>query len=341
MTQSIPSITVAIVVAPLAPATLTGTRPAPGASPLYRPPEVAPSPAIRPATKVPCPYWSLSGLPPPVRSTPDSSLPAKSGSGSMPVSTTATLTPEPESPLAQSWVAPVCCGNMAAGAAPLMVACASVDVILTVALAVTVTVGIARSSSTCTGFRSARTALAAVRSVTTWPPRARTSLTACESPGAALSDTMYSAVLAGSPTAVPAVNPNPATSIAETTTAFRPMPRRRPDARPMSLSWGEKIEGMGSPLAPPGPGDQLEPGFQRTPSPTGRHDGQLRPCCQAFEGTLSTGFRFRKKELMKTDISALGPVEPPAPLSADGSPTGAGSWRSRPAGSGWCHRRSA
>ena len=42
-------------VVPLAPATLIDTRSAPGASPLYAPPEEAPSPAIRPATKVPWP----------------------------------------------------------------------------------------------------------------------------------------------------------------------------------------------------------------------------------------------------------------------------------------------
>ena len=38
-----------------APATLIDTRLAPGASPEYRPPDEAPLPAIRPATKVPCP----------------------------------------------------------------------------------------------------------------------------------------------------------------------------------------------------------------------------------------------------------------------------------------------
>ena len=42
-------------VSPFAPATLIDTRLAPGASPEYWPFDEAPSPAIRPATNVPCP----------------------------------------------------------------------------------------------------------------------------------------------------------------------------------------------------------------------------------------------------------------------------------------------
>ena len=50
-----PAMTVPMSVIPLAPATLTETRPAPGASPRYWPAEAAPLPAIRPATNVPWP----------------------------------------------------------------------------------------------------------------------------------------------------------------------------------------------------------------------------------------------------------------------------------------------
>src|SRR5205807_5272338 len=49
-TQSMPAMTVAMSVTPLAPATLTDTRRAPGASPSYSPPEEAPLPAMRPDT---------------------------------------------------------------------------------------------------------------------------------------------------------------------------------------------------------------------------------------------------------------------------------------------------
>src|SRR6185312_4211589 len=54
--QSMPWMIEEIVVAPVAPATLMETRLAPGASPAYLPGELAPLPATRPATKVPCPY---------------------------------------------------------------------------------------------------------------------------------------------------------------------------------------------------------------------------------------------------------------------------------------------
>ena len=50
-----PEIKVPRWVVPSAPATLIDTSLAPGASPEYWPPEEAPSPAIRPATKVPWP----------------------------------------------------------------------------------------------------------------------------------------------------------------------------------------------------------------------------------------------------------------------------------------------
>src|ERR1051326_256860 len=52
-TQLTPVITVARSVWPDTPATLTATRLAPGASPMYCPPEDAPLAATRPATKVP------------------------------------------------------------------------------------------------------------------------------------------------------------------------------------------------------------------------------------------------------------------------------------------------
>ena len=106
--QLIPLTTVAIVVCPVAPATLTDTRFAPGASPGYCPPDDAPLPAIRPATKVPWPYSSLKGEWPPVRSTPPTILPAKSGRFPLiPVSRTATVTPCPVSPFAARRLAPV------------------------------------------------------------------------------------------------------------------------------------------------------------------------------------------------------------------------------------------
>src|SRR5450755_5026036 len=50
-----PVIRVPRLVVPSAPATLIETSRAPGASPAYWLPEEAPLPAIRPATKVPCP----------------------------------------------------------------------------------------------------------------------------------------------------------------------------------------------------------------------------------------------------------------------------------------------
>ena len=50
-----PAMTVARSVEPDAPEALIDTRLAPGASPMYAPPDDAPLPAIRPATKVPCP----------------------------------------------------------------------------------------------------------------------------------------------------------------------------------------------------------------------------------------------------------------------------------------------
>ena len=87
-----PGETVARSVVPVAPATLMATRSAPGASPVYWPPEDAPLPAMRPATKVPCPYCRCKGCPP-LRSTPSTRRPAKSGRWSMPVSRTATVTP--------------------------------------------------------------------------------------------------------------------------------------------------------------------------------------------------------------------------------------------------------
>ena len=55
MLQPTPAITVARFVEPLAPATFTETSPAPGASPVYWPPDELPDPAMRPATNVPCP----------------------------------------------------------------------------------------------------------------------------------------------------------------------------------------------------------------------------------------------------------------------------------------------
>src|SRR5665213_3631956 len=92
--QSTPRMTVEMLVAPLAPATLIDTRSAPGASPVYRPLELAPLPATSPATKVPCPYWSVKGELPPVRSTPPMTRLPKSGRlALMPVSRTATVDP--------------------------------------------------------------------------------------------------------------------------------------------------------------------------------------------------------------------------------------------------------
>ena len=50
------AITTETSVDPSAPATLTETSSAPGATPRHLPPEAPPSPAITPARWVPCPY---------------------------------------------------------------------------------------------------------------------------------------------------------------------------------------------------------------------------------------------------------------------------------------------
>ncbi len=89
------------------PRTLPTNRSAPGATPLLSPPEAAPEPTIVPATCVPCPLTSVTASPGTKLAVP-SIRPAKSGwLTSMPVSSTATLTPLPVYPAAQASGAPI------------------------------------------------------------------------------------------------------------------------------------------------------------------------------------------------------------------------------------------
>ena len=103
--------TVETSVAPLRPATFTETSPALGAIPTNAPwlsrREAAPSPAMIPAMTVPWPNESSRLLPSPEKSGPATTRPARSATGWMPVSTTATRRPPPVTPLDHACPAPV------------------------------------------------------------------------------------------------------------------------------------------------------------------------------------------------------------------------------------------
>src|SRR5256885_14490416 len=97
-THGIPAISVETVVEPLAVITRTSTTFAPGATPVYAPPEAVPSPATMPATWVPCPPGSAG----PARAAPAAAAveapagparPAPAGRG--PRSPAAKATPSP------------------------------------------------------------------------------------------------------------------------------------------------------------------------------------------------------------------------------------------------------
>ncbi len=92
---------------PLSLSTLPMASWAPGATPFSRPSEAAPVPATVDATWVPCPARSVISSP--GTNTADAPIwPARSGwVGSTPVSRTATRTPAPVSPLAQTAGAPI------------------------------------------------------------------------------------------------------------------------------------------------------------------------------------------------------------------------------------------
>jgi hypothetical protein len=81
---------------------------APGATPLYFPPEAAPLPAMVLATWVPWPWWSTASAVV-LKFFISAMRPAKSGwVGSMPVSRTATVVPVPSKPACQAVGAPIC-----------------------------------------------------------------------------------------------------------------------------------------------------------------------------------------------------------------------------------------
>ncbi len=82
---------------------------APGATPLYVPPALAPVPATVDATCVPWPDLSPVPEAEPLKSCSATTCPVRSGwAVSMPVSRTATLTPVPSYPAAQAVGAPIC-----------------------------------------------------------------------------------------------------------------------------------------------------------------------------------------------------------------------------------------
>ena len=87
-------MTVVTSVAPSHPATLTDTTFASGAAPSWTPPDVVPSPAIRPAMWVPWPKRSRPSWSP-VRSTRASSRSPRFADGATPVSMEATVTSSP------------------------------------------------------------------------------------------------------------------------------------------------------------------------------------------------------------------------------------------------------
>ena len=89
--------------------TLPSSSCAPGATPRYWPPEAAPLPAMVDATWVPCPMKSPSCSRPSVKFSDPMIRPDRSGwVASTPVSSTATVIPEPSSPPAQACGAPTC-----------------------------------------------------------------------------------------------------------------------------------------------------------------------------------------------------------------------------------------
>ena len=89
--------------------TLPSSSCAPGATPRNWPPEAAPLPATIDATCVPCPTRSPSSSSPSVKFSDATTRSARSGwVASMPVSSTATVVPEPSNPTAQACGAPTC-----------------------------------------------------------------------------------------------------------------------------------------------------------------------------------------------------------------------------------------
>jgi hypothetical protein len=106
--HSMPSIAQDSSPSPLSLRTLPTISEAPGATPVYRPPDAAPVPAMMDATCVPCPWRSTveaSSLKFPLATT----LPARSGCvGSIPVSRTATVAPVPSKPVARASGTPIC-----------------------------------------------------------------------------------------------------------------------------------------------------------------------------------------------------------------------------------------
>ena len=111
-THCSPRRTVETFELPVLSITRTSTMFACGAIPAYSPPDAVPSPAARPATCVPCPPGSPSGV---VETVGDAAVksmaatirPARSGCDATPLSTTAMPTPLPVSPAAQTDGAPV------------------------------------------------------------------------------------------------------------------------------------------------------------------------------------------------------------------------------------------
>src|SRR5690606_2539924 len=104
--HSMPSMIHEVWPVPSLLSTLPDSSRAPGATPVYRPPEAAPVPSTVEATWVPYP-WPSTGDSPGTKLTAWSICPARSGwVASTPVSSTATLTPEPSKPCAQASGAP-------------------------------------------------------------------------------------------------------------------------------------------------------------------------------------------------------------------------------------------
>ena len=160
---------------------------------------------MSPATKVPWPKPSSNGSPSPVRSTPPTSRPAKSASGSIPVSTTATVAPVPSVPASASRVAPVVSGKTAAGwrvgdgsrVAGAAAACRPLGASLVSAIgrsSETVTLGSVSNVARALGVTTARTALPAPRSLAISPPCA---LTTAPAPAPPRPETMTRSVVAG------------------------------------------------------------------------------------------------------------------------------------------------
>ena len=100
-----PSIMAATFPSPRSSSTLHTTRRQPGAIPAYRPLEHFPFPHRQPATWVPCPLSSYGCFCPPTKSANPAILPERSGCSAIPVSSTAAVTPFPESPFTSAAVA--------------------------------------------------------------------------------------------------------------------------------------------------------------------------------------------------------------------------------------------